>query len=375
MGPLDGIRVVEMAGIGPAPFCAMLLADLGADVIRVDRPSTGRGLPGLDRVNCRNRRSVGLDLKHPDGVRVLLELLAGADVLIEGLRPGVAERLGFGPDVCLNRNQRLVYGRMTGWGQTGPRAKQAGHDLNYISLTGALHAIGGEEPIPPLNLVGDFGGGAMYLAFGVLAALVERERSGHGQVVDAAMVDGATSLMAMFYEFTAMGLWSEERGQNLLDGGAPFYTVYETADGEHVAVAALEPQFYAEFLRVLGLDASDLPAQYDRAGWPRLRETFGRVLMKRPRAEWATLFADSDACVTPVLSMGEAVVDDHLTARRTHVEVEGEVQPAPAPRFSRSQPSPPAASPEPGEHTTEVLLEVGLAQARIDELRAAGVVF
>jgi alpha-methylacyl-CoA racemase len=374
MGPLDGIRVLEMAGIGPVPFCAMLLADLGAEVIRVDRPPSSGSLLGLDRINCRSRRSIGLDLKHSDAVAVLLDLVATADVLIEGLRPGVAERLGFGPEVCLERNEQLIYGRMTGWGQEGPLAARAGHDLNYIALTGALDAIGADQPVPPLNLVGDFGGGALYLAMGVLAALVERQRSGRGQVVDAAMVDGVTSLMAMFYELRAIGVWEGARGSNLLDGGAPFYSVYATADGKYMAVAALEPEFYGELLEMLGLDSATLPQQYDQPGWSDLRQQFAAVFATRTRAQWAEVFAGSDACVTPVLSIGETTADAHLAARGSLIDVGGEVQPAPAPRFSRSIAGSPTPAPSPGEQTVEVLQELGLTAARISELRATGAV-
>lgn len=374
MGPLDGIRVVEMAGIGPVPFCAMLLADLGADVVRVDRPPSPGSFLGLDRVNCRNRRSLGLDLKQPEAVAVLLDLVATADVLIEGLRPNVAERLGFGPEVCLHRNERLIYGRMTGWGQDGPLAERAGHDLNYIALTGALHAIGGQAPVPPLNLVGDFGGGALYLAMGILAGLVERGHSGRGQVIDAAMVDGATSLMAMFYEFSAMGVWNDERAGNLLDGGAPFYTTYETADGGYMAVAALEPRFYEEFLTMIGLAEADLPDQYDRSGWSELRDAFTAAMRSRTRDDWTELFAGADACVTPVLSLTEAAHNEHLTARTAHIDVAGVLQPAPAPRFSRSAVSPPGPPPALGEHTAEILSELGIGRSRIDEMRASGVV-
>lgn len=375
MGPLEGLRVVELAGLGPAPFCAMLLADLGAAVIRVDRPPSGASFLGLDRVNCRNRRSLALDLKIPVALDLLLELVDEADVLIEGLRPGVAERLGFGPDTCLTRNPGLVYGRMTGWGQEGPLAPRAGHDINYISLSGALDAVGiaGEQPVPPLNLVGDFGGGALYLAMGVLAAIVERGVSGRGQVVDSAMVDGATSLMAMFYEFRALGVWEGARGTNLLDGGAPFYATYETADGLYLAVGALEPEFYAQFIAGLGLDG-DLPAQYDRSGWPELRLRFARAIASKTRAEWEEIFAETDACVSPVLSMSDAGDNDHVAARRTLIDVGGVTQPAPAPRFSRSQPAMPKPAPRPGEHSEEILAELGRTPEQIATLRAEGAV-
>ena len=376
MGPLDGTRVIELAGLGPAPFCAMLLADLGADVIRIDRPPSEASFLGLDRVTCRNRRSLALDLKAGDALDVLLELIDSADVLIEGLRPGVAERLGFGPDTCLDRNPRLVYGRMTGWGQDGPLAPRAGHDINYIALTGALDAIGdpGGAPVPPLNLVGDFGGGALYLAMGILAALVERSSSGQGQVVDTAMIDGATSLMSMFYEFKAMGVWEGARGTNLLDGGAPFYTTYKTADGGYVAVGALEPAFYADFVAGLGLDERDIPAQYDVAGWPELQRRFAAVIATKTRAEWTELFADSDACVSPVLPMSEVGEHDHVAKRSTLIDLDGVTQPAPAPRFSRSQPNTPKVAPQPGEHSEEILAELGRTSDQITALRASGAV-
>src|SRR5438067_8307039 len=297
MGPLRGVRVVEIASLAPAPFGCMVLADLGADVLRVDRAETrGPGTGPPDGPLARGRRSVGLNLKDPEGVRLLLRLAERADVLVEGFRPGVAERLGFGPDVCLHANPRLVFARMTGWGQDGPLAPTAGHDIDYIAVSGVLHGIGrpGQRPVPPLNLVGDFGGGGMLLVVGVLAALVERERSGLGQVVDAAMVDGSALLNAFLYGLLGRGLWREERGTNLLDGGAPFYDTYETADGRHVAVGALEPKFYASLLAGLGLDAADLPGQYDRSGWPVLRERFAAAFGKQTRDEWAERFAGSD---------------------------------------------------------------------------------
>ncbi|MEA2000345.1 MAG: CaiB/BaiF CoA-transferase family protein [Actinomycetota bacterium] len=377
MGPLDGIRVVEMAGLGPAPFCAMLLADLGAEVIRVDRPPSDSGLPSLDQVTCRGRRSIRLDLKRLEAVEILLNLVDTADVLIEGLRPGVAERLGFGPHVCRERNARLVYGRMTGWGQEGPLSERAGHDINYIAITGALDAVGatGGAPIPPLNLIGDFGGGALYMAMGVLSALVERGRSGEGQVVDAAMVDGAASLMTMFYEWKAAGMWDGGRGTNLLDGGAPFYDTYETADGGYVAVGALEPQFYDELVQRLELDKSILPAQYDKASWPELRRRIAAAFALRSRDEWSEVFADTDACVVPVLSMVEAPNHPHNIERGTFANISGVVQPAPAPRFSRSVLNTPEPVQSPGQDTDALLEELGLAGQRIAGLRAAGVVF
>ena len=353
-GPLAGLKVVELAGIGPGPHAAMVLADLGADVVRVDRPSGGLQLgdPAVDPT-LRGRRRVSADLKDPAGRETVLRLVEHADVLLEGYRPGVTERLGVGPADCHARNPRLVYGRMTGWGQDGPLAPRAGHDINYIALTGALHAIGraGDRPVPPLNLVGDFGGGSMLLLVGVLAALWEAQRSGRGQVVDAAMVDGSSLLVQMVWGMLAQGMWRDERGSNLLDGHAPFYDTYTCADGRHVAVGALEPQFYAALLAGLGLDGEDLPAQYDQSGWPALRARFTEVFATRTRDEWAEVFAGTDACVTPVLSFAEAREHPHLAARGTIVERDGVPQAAPAPRFSRTAPAVPGplADPEPVE--------------------------
>jgi alpha-methylacyl-CoA racemase len=374
MGPLAGVRVVELAGIGPGPFCAMLLADLGAEVLRVDRPAAAR--PGWPTVLARGRRSVAVDLKHPDGAGVVLDLVASADALVEGFRPGVAERLGIGPDACLARNPRLVYGRVTGWGQEGPWRLAAGHDIDYVALAGALHPVGpaGGPPVPPLNLVGDFGGGGMLLALGVVAALLETGRSGAGQVVDAAMVDGAALLTTQFHELLAAGLWREERGANLLDGGAPFYGVYQTADGRHLAVGALEPQFYAELLRRLGLDAGDLPDQLDREGWPLLRERLAALFRTRTREEWCELLAGTDACVAPVLGFGEAPAHPHNRARGTFVDVGGVVQPAPAPRFSRTPCDPPSPAARPGEHTDQALTDWGIPPDQVTRLRATGAI-
>jgi alpha-methylacyl-CoA racemase len=378
MGPLHGIRVVELAGIGPGPFCAMLLGDLGAAVIRVDRVGGSAGnLPGgFADLAGRNRSSIAVDLKQPDGIEIVLGLVERSDVLVEGFRPGVAERLGIGPADCHARNPRLVYGRMTGWGQEGPLAATAGHDIDYIALTGALAAIGrpGELPVPPLNLVGDYGGGALYLAMGILAALVERSSSGRGDIVDAAMVDGAASLMIPFFQLRAAGVWSEERGANLLDGGAPFYDTYETGDGKAVAVGALEPQFYAALVDGLGLDPETLPPQYDRAGWPVLRNAFAAAFLTRTRHEWADIFAGSDACVAPVLSIDEARHDPHAVARQAFVEVNGVAQPAPAPRFARSTAGEPRPPVPPGHDTDAVLSELGRTQFEIDALRGAGTV-
>jgi alpha-methylacyl-CoA racemase len=351
-GPLAGVRVIELGGIGPGPHAAMILADLGADVVRIDRPSGGLeiGRPGAVDPLLRGRRKLVADLKKPGDRKALQRLVERADVIIEGFRPGVAERLGIGPEHCLAVNPRLVYARMTGWGQDGPLAQSAGHDLNYIALTGVLHAIGrsGERPIPPLNLVGDFGGGSMLLVVGVLAALWESQRSGQGQVVDAAIVDGVSVLAQMMWSLIGQRTWVDEPQQNLLDGGAPFYDTYTCADGQHLAVGALEPQFYAALLHGLGLDPAELPAQDDRAGWPILRSRLAERFATRTRDEWAEVFADTDACVTPVLSFQEAAGHPHLVARATIVPGDGGPQAAPAPRFSRTSTSlsPRCAEPE-----------------------------
>lgn len=377
MGPLAGLRVVELASIGPGPMCAMLLADLGADVVRVDRlEPSGLGVPAAPRfdVNARSRRSVALDLKSPAGREAVLRLVDRADVLIEGFRPGVAERLGLGPDDCAARNPRLVYGRMTGFGQQGPLANAAGHDLNYIALSGALHAIGpaGGKPVPPLNLVGDYGGGALYLAFGVMAALFERQRSGRGQVVDAAMVDGAASLMSLFYGLQAAGSWDAPRGENLLDGGAPFYDTYEAACGGHLAIGALEPKFFAELAQRLGLEERFVKRQYDRRLWPEMRAAIAAAVRTKTRDAWCAELEGTDACVAPVLSLTEAPRHRHAQARNAFVTLEGVVQPAPAPRFSRTPPASPRSAPEVGAHTEAVLAEAGYTADEIAALRAAG---
>ncbi len=374
-GPLQGLRVIEFAGIGPAPLACMLMADLGADVVRVDRlePSgLGLALAPADDVNARGRRSVALDLKQPAGRDAALRLVAGADVLVEGFRPGVMEKLGLGPEPCLATNPGLVYGRMTGFGQQGPLAARAGHDLNYVALTGLLNAIGpaGGAPLPPLNLVGDYGGGALFLAFGVMAALWERQRSGRGQVVDAAMVDGAAALGSIFWGLHAAGQWRPERGSNLLDGGAPFYACYEAADGRWMSLAALEPKFFAEAVSVLGLDAAWLPRQYERRAWPALREVIAAAFRTRTQAAWTERCAASDGCIAPVLDFDQAAQHPHARAREGFVEVGGRLQPAPAPRFSRTPAPRPRPAPEPGAHTEAVLAEAGLD---VTALRAAGV--
>jgi alpha-methylacyl-CoA racemase len=378
MGPLQGLRVIELASIGPGPMCAMLLADLGADVVRIDRlEPSGLGLPMDKRfdVAARSRRSMALNLKADAGREAALRLIAGADVLIEGWRPGVAERLGLGPLECQARQPGLVYGRMTGFGQTGPLAQTAGHDINYIALTGALHAIGpaGAPPVPPLNLVGDYGGGALYLAFGVMAALFERQRSGRGQVVDAAMVDGVGSLLSLFHGLAAGGLWdASQRGTNLLDGGAPFYGSYETADGRWLAVGPLEPKFFGELAQRIGLDARFVPRQYDRRLWPEMREAMAQIFRSRTRDEWTALLEGSDACVAPVLTLAEAQAHPQAVQRQAFVPVGGVAQPAPTPRFDRSVPQAPRPAPAVGEHTRELLAEAGYSEAEITRLLASG---
>lgn len=375
--PLSGVRIVEVSAIGPAPFGVMLLADLGAEVIRIDRAaSVASGGPektmhGLSR----GRRSVALDLKEDRGVDILLRLVDTADVLVEGFRPGVAERLGFGPDVCAARNPRLVYARMTGWGQEGPLADRAGHDIDYIAVAGALHPIGaaGEPPPVPLNYIADFGGGGTYLAIGVLAALFERETSGRGQIVDAAMVDGAASLTAFVRGLLGLGAWTTQRESNLLDGAAPFYRTYAAADGDYLAVGCLEPQFYAEFLDRLELDAAEWP-QYDRERWPDQQRRLAGIFAEQPRAHWEEVFADSDACVAPILDLEEAPAHPHTHARGTFVDVGGETQPAPAPRLSRTPGRAGDPAPEPGQHTDEILAELGIDGASLADLRDEGAV-
>jgi alpha-methylacyl-CoA racemase len=375
-GPLAGVRVLELAGIGPCPFCAMLLADLGAEVVRVDRPGPSLQATPPD-VTSRGKKRVIVDLKHPRGAGLVLRLAERSDVLLEGYRPGVAERLGVGPADCQARNPRLVYGRMTGWGQDGPLAESAGHDIAYIAITGALHAIGrgGGPPQVPVNYLGDFGGGAMFLALGVLAALLEARQSGRGQVVDAAIVDGTAVLQALTYGLLAGGAWADQRGVNLLDTGAPFYDVYATADGRHMAVGALEPRFYAEFVGLLFAPdgpGADIPAQHDRTRWPELRTLFAERFASRTQAEWTEVFTGSDACVAPVLPMAEAPGHPHLAARGTYAEIDGVVQPAPAPRFSNAGRLEPGRLTLPGEHTREVLTGLGFTDA--EDLLASGVV-
>ena len=379
MGPLGGIRVVELAGIGPAPFCGMMLGDMGAEVLRIDRTApVDIGLnmdPKFDVLN-RGKKSVAIDLKSPAGIDTALRLIATADAVIEGFRPGVTERLGLGPAVCLSANPRLVYGRVTGWGQSGPMAQRAGHDVNYIALAGVLDAIGrrGEKPLPPLNLLADFGGGGMYLAFGVVCAILEAKRSGRGQIVDAAMIDGALSLMAGIFGMRAAGAWSDERGTNTLDTGAPFYDVYETADRKFLAIGALEDRFYRELLEGLGLKGDDLPDQWDRAGWPRLREAIAARVASKTRDAWSAIFDDSDACCVPVLSAEEAIAHPHNRERDSFVTLGGVAQPAPAPRFSATRCEIQSLPPVPGEHSEEALAAWGFSSSEIAALISAKVV-
>jgi len=370
-GPLSGLKVVEFAGIGPGPFCGMLLSDLGADVVRIDRKGSGRSSPA--DVTARGRRSVALDLKQPAAVETCLKLMETADAVFEGFRPGVMERLGLGPEVALARNPRLVYGRMTGWGQTGPYAKAAGHDMNYIAITGALDAIGTEDkPTPPLNLVGDFGGGALYLAFGLLAGVIHARESGQGQVIDCAMSDGAASLMAMFYGFKAMGMWREGRRSNLLDGGAHFYDTYQCADGKWVSIGSIEPQFYLLLLEKTGITDPHFQSQMSREDWPALREKLAAVIATRTRDEWCQIMDATDVCFAPVLSMDEAPDHAHNKARETFVEVAGVIQPAPAPRFSATPGVIQGPPPKIGGDNVSALSDWGFDAAAIAALEASG---
>jgi len=372
MGPLQGIRVIEIASIGPGPFCAMMLSDLGAEVIRVDRKElAGSGDPRLT-LN-RGRQSLALDLKQPAAVEAVLSLVEQADLLIEGFRPGVMERLGLGPEVCLSRNPRLVFGRMTGWGQTGPLAQAAGHDINYISLAGALHAMGEDDrpPSPPLNLVGDFGGGAMYLLAGLLAGYIEAQKSGQGQVVDAAMTDGTASLLTAFFGLRAMGRWTDRRASNYLDGGAHYYGCYTCADGKFLSIGSIEPKFYALLLDKLGIQDEAFRAQNDPSAWPVLREKLAELFRTRPRDEWCELLENTDVCFAPVLSMEEAPRHPHNVARSTFVDVDGVTQPAPAPRFSRTPGGIQGPAARVGEHSVEILQRWGFSEQAIARLREA----
>jgi alpha-methylacyl-CoA racemase len=379
MGPLKGVKIVEMGGIGPGPMCALLLADMGADIIRIDRmQDAGLGVHTDPKFNLlmRGRRSVAVDSKSKEGQALILDLIADADGLIEGFRPGVMERLGLGPDVVLEKNPKIAYGRMTGWGQDGPMASMAGHDLNYIALSGALHAIGSKDgpPVPPLNLVGDFGGGALYLAMGLLAAILEARTSGKGQVVDTSMVEGASNLMTTFFGLMAAGRWSDKRGTNLLDGGAHFYGVYETKDGEHVSIGSIEAKFYKLLLELTGLEGEDLPPQMDAKNWPVITEKLTGIFKTKTRAEWCEIMDGTDVCFAPVLSMKEAAAHPHNVARGSFVEVDGVLQPAPAPKFSRTPTqiqSPPCS---PGQHTDEALADWGISSSLVEELKSKAVI-
>ncbi len=379
MGALDGVRVIELAGIGPGPFCGMMLADMGADVVRIDRAASVRGgdpdHPPAS-VNGRGRRSIGVDLKSDAGRELVLRLVEGADVVFEGFRPGVAERLGIGPDDCLARNPALVYGRMTGWGQDGPYAASAGHDINYIALAGVLAHMGRHDtgPVPPLNLVGDMGGGGMYLAYGIVCALLSAQRTGVGQVVDAAMVDGAASLMAFFYGMLHTGFSTPNRGENMLDTGAHFYDVYECSDGEYISLGSIEPQFYAEMVEKLGLDPEDFADQHDRSRWPELKEKVAAVVATRTRDEWDVVLEGTDVCYAPVLAVSEAAEHPHNVARGTFVDIGGIVQPGPAPRLSATPGEVRRPPPHEGQHTDELLAEAGLGDDEVAALRESGAV-
>ncbi len=376
-GPLQGLKVVEMAGLGPAPFCAMMLADMGADVVRIERPGAPSvtGAAGKFDVTARSRRVLALDLKNPLATGAVLALVEQADVLIEGFRPGVMERLGLGPEACMARRPSLVYGRMTGWGQSGPLAQAAGHDINYIAIAGALHAIGTPSgpPVPPLNYVGDFGGGAMMLAFGILCALHHARGSGAGQVVDTAMTDGTALLSAMMYGMHAAGAWSNRRGENMLDGGAHFYGCYECADGRHVSIGSIEPQFYAQLLQRTGIDDPEFSAQLDAERWPRLKARLADVFLTATRDEWCERMEGSDVCFAPVLDWDEAPQHPHNLARQTFVTVDGVVQPAPAPRFSATPAAPPRAAGRAND-SAAIFSDWGIAPQTLQSLREAGMV-
>ena len=379
MGPLAGVKVIELAGIGPGPFCGMMLADMGADVVRVDRagsvPAEFPDRPNID-VSMRGRRSIGVDLKNPDAIEMMKRLVAESDILIEGFRPGVTERMGLGPDDCLAVNPALVYGRMTGWGQDGPYALAAGHDINYIALSGVLSMIGrkDEGPVPPLNLVGDFGGGGMFLAFGVVSALVSARATGKGQVVDAAMVDGAAVLASMFSTMRATGMWKDERGTNMLDTGSHFYDVYECSDGEYVSIGSIEPQFYSLLLEKMELDPADLPRQMDREQWPALKAKVAGIFKTKTRAEWCEIMEHTDICFAPVLNPSEAPEHPHNVARKTFIDIDGITQPAPAPRFSGTPTATPSSPPHAGQNTDETLSSFGFGADEIASLRESGAI-
>ncbi|MGJ8686711.1 MAG: CaiB/BaiF CoA transferase family protein [Spongiibacteraceae bacterium] len=373
MGPLNGLRIIEIEGLGPAPFCGMMFADMGAEVISITRASSATPRPA--EVSERGKKSIAVNLKSPQGVEIVLKLCESADALIEGFRPGVAERLGIGPEDCAERNPKLVYGRMTGWGQTGPLAQAAGHDLNYISLSGALHSIGreGERPVPPLNLVGDFGGGGMFLAFGVMSAVFEASRSGLGQVVDVSMVEGSAALMHMMYAWQAKGMWRDERGVNMLDGAAHYYDSYETSDGLYISIGSIEPQFYQLLIEKAGLDAEEFAPQNDQQQWPALKQKLASVIKQKTRAQWCEIMEGSDVCFAPILSMNEAPEHPHNKARESYLHIDGVVQPAPAPKFSRSISDVPRAPSPSGADTAAVLNDLGYGDADIAALREAGV--
>ena len=375
MGPLKGLKIIEMAGIGPGPFCGMVLADLGAEIIRVDRASAIGTGSKQDAAN-RGKRSIAVDLKSEEGVEVVLKLVETADAIFEGFRPGVMERLGLGPDVCSKRNKRIVFGRMTGWGQEGPLANAAGHDINYISLTGALAAIGrpGSPPVPPLNLIGDFGGGGMLLALGLVAALLESKESKKGQVVDAAMTDGSALLMTMIYTMQSSGVWKTSMGSNLLDGGSHFYDTYECKDGKFISIGSIEPQFYALLCQIADLDEEVFGKQMSRDSWPEQKEEITKIFLNKTRDEWCDLMEGTDVCFAPVLDMSEAPKHPHNIERKTFIDLEGVTQPAPAPRFSRTEPEVVSSPSIVGEHTNEVLSSIGLSDEDISSLKTSGAV-
>lgn len=376
MGPLQGVRILEIGGIGPSPFCGMMLSDMGADVIRIEKQGQFKRVNPRYDVLIRNRRSMMVDLKNTAGIEVVLRIIEQVDALQEGFRPGVIEQLGLGPEVCLERNPRLVYGRMTGWGQQGPLSRAAGHDINYIALSGALHGIGrpGEKPVVPLNLIGDFGGGGMLLAFGMVCALFEARQSGKGQVVDAAILDGAAALMAMIYGLRASGLWSDSRGRNLLDGGAHFYDTYETKDGKYISIGSVEPGFYKILRQHAGLTEPDFDEQMDSRKWPALKKKLEEVFKTKTRDEWCALLEGSDACFAPVLTTAEAAEHPHNHYRNTFIQNDGLLQQSPAPRFSRTSPEIRRKPPLPGEHTDQVLEEFGFEISEIDRLKSSGIV-
>ena len=375
MGPLKGLKIIEMAGIGPGPFCGMVLADLGVEIIRVDRASAIGTGSKQDAAN-RGKKSIAVDLKSEEGVEVVLKLVETADAIFEGFRPGVMERLGLGPDVCSERNERIVFGRMTGWGQEGPLANAAGHDINYISLTGALAAIGrpGSPPVPPLNLIGDFGGGGMLLALGLLAALLESKKSKKGQVVDAAMTDGSALLMTMLYSMYSSGMWKTSMGSNLLDGGSHFYDTYECKDGKFISLGSIEPQFYALLCQIAELDESIFGKQMSRDSWPEQKEAIKKIILDKTRDEWCELMEGTDVCFAPVLDMSEAPKHPHNVERKTFIDLEGVTQPAPAPRFSRTEPEVVSSPSVVGEHTDEVLTSIGFSDEDINTLKTSGAV-